>query len=133
MDIPQELLRNIYWAFREPKYSTQSDFIIELKKYHKIIAGVNLKIDFNDIAFNFPKVVIQYVKYTKNDILEPQVLLIAENSQNFTLSELLYKIHNFVGVNLFSEDNCFFEGLTFATDDDPDYPDIPVYFLDTGS
>ena len=44
------------------------------------------------------------------------------------------KAHNLVGSPfLGDEDNHFFEGFTFATDKDPDYDKIPVYFLDTGS
>ncbi len=133
MDYPKEVLRDVYWAFREPTFDTIEEFIRDLKDYHRVISGESLKMDFNSIVFDFKEVVIQYVKYTDDDIEEPQVKLTADNGQNFSYKELLYKLHNHVGIDLFEDDNCFFEGLTFSQDDDPDFPDIPVYFLDTGS
>lgn len=133
MEYPKELLRDIYWSFSQGAYSSQSEFLDALKTYYKAITGNKLTLNFEDVIFDYPKIVLQYVKYTEDDVEEPQVLLDADNGQNFRLAELLYKANNDVGVNLENDDNCYFEGLTFATEDDPDFPAIPVYFLDTGS
>jgi len=130
MDYPKQVLQDIYWAYREPTFDTIEDFVTEIKHYYKTITNTKLAIDLDEILFNFPKVRIQYVKYNDGDVDEPQVDLEADNGTSFSAKELLYKLHNEVGVNLFEDDNCYFEGLTFADIDDDD---IPVYFLDTGS
>lgn len=135
MSYPQELFRDVYWAFREPTFDVVNEFVSELKDYHKEITGGTLSLKFDEVVLSVPEVVIQYVKYSndKGDIDEPQVKLTADNNKDFTTKELLFKIHNLVGINLFEDDNCFFEGLSYSTDDDPDFPGIPVYFLDTGT
>jgi len=133
MEYPEELLRNIYWAFSEGTIENREEFMNLIRDYHEEISGSVFPIQPEEIIFNHPKMVLQYVKYTDTeDFEEPQEMIEAENGENFTGEELLFKIHQ-VGVNLEDEDNCYFEGLTFATNDDPDFIDIPVYFLDTGN
>ncbi len=135
MNYDKELLRDIYWSFNNEQYDSQKDFEAALTEYYKLISGDNIPIQFDKIVINSPKVVIQYMKYNydEEDWDEPQVLFEAGNENGFTAGELLYKIHKDIGKELEGEDNVFFEGLTFATIDDPDFPKIPVYFLDTGS
>ncbi len=135
MNYPQELLRDIYWSFANGTFSSQKKFLKELKKYYKEIAGNEIPLDLDKVIYPYPKMVIQYMKYNyaDEDWDEPQVLLRSEEEKGFTAGELLYKIHNTIGKHLATEDNCYFEGLTFGTDQDPDYPDTAVYFLDTGT
>lgn len=134
MEYPKQLLRNIYWAFSEGAINSMENFALAITSYHRDISGSNLPVQLNEVIFNHPKIVLQYVKYDEeiDDFEEPQELVEADNGESFTVKELLYKIHQ-VGINLENEDNCYFEGLTFATSDDPDFLNIPVYFLDTGS
>lgn len=133
MEYPKVLLRNIYWAFSEGPIENQENFINRLTSYHEQISGVKLPMGLDKIIFDYPKIVLQYVKYDENDDFEePQELIEANNGESFSARELLFKIHQ-VGINLENDHNCYFEGLTFATSDDPDFPEIPVYFLDTGS
>jgi hypothetical protein len=135
MDYPKELLKDIYWAFSNGQYANQNEFETAIKTYHKEIVGGGLPVNLNTVLFESPKLVIQYDMYNEEeeDYDELQELLVAENGNNFTAGELLYKIHKHIGSKLEDDDNCYFEGLLFATIEDPDYPDIPVYFLITGT
>jgi len=72
---------------------------------------------------------LQYLKYTEDDFEEPYEPLEAANGLNFTVKELLYKVHK-VGVNLENDDNCYFEGLLYSNDENEN---APIYFLRTGS
>ncbi len=134
MNYPQELLRNIYWSFANGEFSSQEDFVSELKAYYKEISDKSLT-NIDSIIFKHPKIVLQYLKYNEQeeDYDEPQELLEADNGINFTFIELMFKMHQKIEPALKNEDNCYFEGLTFGTTEDPDYQQIPVYFLDTGS
>ena len=133
MEYPKQLVTNIYWAFSEGPVANQEEFFEKLTAYHEAISGQALPVSPDEVIFEHHVMVLQYVKYLGNDDYEePQVPIQADNEQNFTAKELLYKIHQ-VGLNLENDDNCYFEGLTFATSDDPDFMEIPVYFLDTGN
>lgn len=135
MEYPEELLRDIYWAFSNGQFGNEADFKEELKTYHKAIAGKALSVQLDDTILDHPKVVIQYMKYNddEEDYDEPQEIFEADNGKSFKTGELLFKINETIGLELEEEDNRFFEGLTFGTEDDPDFPKIPVYFLDTGT
>ena len=69
------------------------------------------------------------LRNTDDDFEEPYELVEAENGLNFTVKELLYKVHQ-VGVNLENDDNCYFEGLLYSNDENEN---VPIYFLRTGS
>ena len=140
MEFPEELFKEIYWSFSEPLFDTQNEFRDALKTYHKTIGyktGLP-PIKWEEVVIESPVVGIQCAIFPSTEdeeIMEPQKELTADNGKNFTAKELLFKVHNLVGVPyLADEDNRFFEGLTFATEEDPSFPDgTPVYFLDTGS
>lgn len=59
--------------------------------------------------------------------------MIAANGKFFTIGELLYKIHNVVCDNLENDDHVYFEGLDLWEGEHPNYPNIPLYFLQQGS
>jgi hypothetical protein len=42
-------------------------------------------------------------------------------------------MHNAICGALANEDHHYFEGLTYSTDQDPNYKGFPVYFVDLGS
>lgn len=129
MNYPKELFRDIYWSFSIGEITSIAEFTSKLETYHKDISGKKIPVKWDEIVFNFPKLELQYLKYTNDDIEEPFELVLADNRQNFTAKELLFKTHK-VGVNLKNDDNRYFEGLTFADDDNEG---VPIYFLDTGS
>jgi len=135
MEYKQELLRDVYWSFANGQYENKAIFLEELKAYFKEISGKSFSLDTDKIIVNQPKMVIQYMKYNfdEDEYDEPQLLLEADNGTGFSQGELMHKIHVEIGAKLEDDDNCYFEGLTFATDDDPDFSGIPVYFLDTGT
>lgn len=129
MEYPKYLFRDIYWSFTNDTISTSDEFVRELEEYYKEITGKKFPLKWNEIAFNYPKIELQYVKYIDDDLEEPFEELVADNNKNFSVKELLFKIH-LVGINLKDDDNCYFEGITFANDDNEG---VPIYFLDTGS
>lgn len=138
MNYPEILFKDIYWTFWEPSYNNQDDFQEAFKTYHKSIGykGKYPPIKWNEVCITASKVILQYVIFPSNDneeIAEPQVKLLADNGTSFTPKELLFKMHNSLREKLENEDHHFFEGLTFSTDQDPNYKGFPVYFVDLGS
>lgn len=129
MNYPKKLLQDIYWSFSIGEISNISTFINEIENYHKAISGKKLPLKWDEIIFDSPRLELQYVKYTKDDIEEPFELIQADNGINLSAKELLFKIHK-IGINLKNDDNCFFEGLTFSGEENEG---VPIYFLDTGS
>ena len=139
MEYKKELLRDVYWSFALEQHSKQAAFEAALLAYHDEISGKKLPFKMNEIVLPFPEVVIQYLVWEEqeddddDDFSEPQIKLIADDKKGFTFGEILYKIHSSIGEILAEGESYFFEGLTFAIDDDPDFPGIPVYFLEQGS
>lgn len=138
MKYPEILFKDIYWTFLEPTYSDIDAFQNAFKDYHKSIGykGKFPPIKWNEVCIKAPKVILQYVIFpkTENDeITEPQVEILADNNTSFTPKELLFKMHNAICVALANEDHHYFEGLTYSTDQDPNYKGFPVYFVDLGS
>jgi hypothetical protein len=138
MNYPAILFKDIYWTFLQPIFDNQTEFQEAFTTYHKSIGykGKLPPIKWNEVCVNAPKVILQYVIFPSNDeeeITEPQVEIVADNNKNFTPKELLFKMHNFISIHLQNEDHHYFEGLTFATDKDPNFKDFPVYFVDLGS
>lgn len=138
MNYPQILFKDIYWTFLEPTYSDKDEFQTAFKEYHKSIGyqGKYPPIKWDEPCLIASKVILQYVIFPKSEndeIIEPQVEILADNESFFTPKELLFKMHNTINEALKNEDHHYFEGLTFSTDQDPDYKDFPVYFVDLGS
>ena len=129
MSYPKYLFKDIYWSFSIGDINNVEDFVKEMEEYYKAISGKKFRLNWNEIAFDFPNLELQYVKYTDEDVEEPYELVEADNGQNFTVKELLYKVHK-VGINLENDDNCYFEGLMYSDDDNDG---VPIYFLITGS
>lgn len=139
MNYPKELFRNVYWTFLEPTFPDPNSFRDRLKEYHKGIGykGKLPPIKWEEVCIESKEVVVQYAIFpeTENDeIKEPQIKLTADNGRNFKAKELLFKMHNAICGEVANQDHHFFEGLTFATDQDLDYEKgTPVYFVDLGS
>lgn len=129
MSYPKYLFKDIYWSFSIGEITSIEDFVSEIEGYYKAISRKKFPLKWNEVVFDFPKLELQYVKRTENDIEEPYELVEADNGQNFTVKELLYKTHK-VGINLENDDNCYFEGLLYSEDDNEG---VPIYFLITGS
>lgn len=129
MSYPKFIFKDIYWSFSIGDITNIEDFVKEMEEYYKAISGNKFPLKWNEIVFDFPKLELQYVKYTDDDIEEPYELVEADNGQNFTVKELLYKTHK-VGINLENDDNCYFEGLMYSEDENEG---MPIYFLTTGS
>jgi hypothetical protein len=139
MQYPKELFKNVYWTFIEPIFKEQNDFRDRLKEYHKGIGykGKLPPIKWEEVCLQVKEVVVQYAIFpdTENgQIKEPQIKIVADNGKSFTAKELLFKMHNAICNEVADQDHHFFEGLTFATDQDPDFEEgTPVYFVDLGS
>lgn len=129
MNYPKFIFKDIYWSFSIGPIDSAEDFAREMEEYYRAISGKKFPLNWDDIAFDFPKLELQYVKYTNDDVEEPYELVESENGKNFTVKELLFKTHQ-VGVNLEDDDNCYFEGLMYSEDDNEG---VPIYFLTTGT
>jgi hypothetical protein len=139
MNYPKELFRNVYWTFLEPTFTDQNSFRDRLKEYHKGIGykGKLPPIKWEEVCLEAKEVVMQYAIFPEaeyDEIKEPQKKLTADNGKSFKAKELLFKMHNAICEEVANQDHHFFEGLTFATDQDPDFDKgTPVYFVDLGS
>ncbi len=138
MSTPKELLKELYWSFRE-HYQDQQSFENDLTTYNTRLSKPAPKLD--EIVFSEQKIVIQYL-FLEDDFIEDeedkQILIETDNPNGFTLSDLMYKINNTVvteddSFDLSDQDAHFFEGLEYLTDDDPDYPQTKVYYMILGS
>lgn len=151
MNTPKELLKDLYWSFRE-RYTDQSSFEEALTAYNARLLEPVSKLD--EIVFPEQKMVIQHLwipfideedeededfdEDFEEDEEDRYFLIETENKNGFTLGELMYKINN-TGItdgeeyDLSDQDAHFFEGLEYLTDDDPDYPQTKVYYMILGS
>lgn len=130
-----EIFKNILWSFNNDKFSQLEDFKTAIVNYNEKITGDTFSINLNQPILTSNKVVIQYEYWNEiiNDSVEPDFYLTADNGEFFTIGELLFKIHNCVCEKLNEDDHHFFEGLELWTGANPNYPNIPMYFLQQGS
>lgn len=135
MDYSSEMGKGILWSFDNKKFNSQEEFIKVLLAYNFEIQGQDTHVDLDERILNSPKVVIQYSYWDEgeDDTLEPDFLLSADNSNYFTLGELLYKVHNEVYEKLSNDDHRFFEGFDLWKGENPNNPNVPLYFLQQGS
>lgn len=132
-EFPDEIMREIQFSFFSDQATPYDEFIKNLKAFQKEIYRPRIK--DKEIVLKTNTLVVQYEKYNyeKADFDEPREVIRTENKKGFTAGELLYKLHKTIGPILEREDNRYFEGLTFATIHDEEFPGLPVYFLDTGT
>jgi len=132
MSYPKFLLKDLYWSFAEGVISDEEAFVNRFETYHKsILKAKKMPFDWNAIAFDFPKIDIQFLKYNEEeeDYDEPSEILTSNNEKNFTFKELLFKIHQECAV-LENDDRCYFEGLMYSGSEEDG---VPTYFVITGS
>ena len=131
---PKLIMKDVLWVFTD-YYETMDKFIEKLIKYNEEISGIPFLFDQFEIALNSPKINIQYMYWDDNDedIIESDFELTANNQKAFTKCELLYKVNNEVFEKLKMIDNHFFEGFQLFDRDNPNSPDVPLYFLLQGS
>jgi hypothetical protein len=132
MSYPKKLLQELYWTFSFGAITDENVFISQFETYHKSILGAKkMPFKWSDVAFNFPKIEIQYLKYNEEeeDYDEPSKIINANYGKNFSYQELLFKIHQECSV-LEDDDRCYFEGLMYS---DSEENGIPTYFVMTGS
>lgn len=142
METPVSMLKDLYWSFFK-KFDDKTEFEKELTEYNTRLLKPKPKLD--KIVFQESKIVIQFLAQQDEEDdnedyeEEQQILLETTNPQGFTLSELMYQINNQVienetlGIDISEQDACFFEGLEYLGDEDPDYPQVKVYFMLLGS
>lgn len=135
MEFQSQILQNILWNFNEQEFSSIENFRIALQDYNEKIAGERISENLDKSILRTNKIAVQYEYWDENieDTIEPDFLLHADNGEFFTSIELLFKIHNYVSEKLRKDDHHFFEGLELWTGENPNYPDIPLYFLQQGS
>lgn len=135
MQHPKRLMNDVLWNFKDKAYSSVPEFIIAVMKYNENIFGEDFEFDTDKKALESPTVVIQYSYWDDEleDDMEPDFLLNAANGQFFTQGELLYKVHQRVREKLQDQDHSFFEGFLLWEGENPNNPDVPLYFVMQGS
>ena len=148
-------LNDISWSFSSKTYTSQEEFNQEIIDYQKTIFKTDEKWKPNEIVFNFPELNIQYEAWITDasQLLNNETLLDeedafhqdnsdegmfqvevvshlkADNGENFTALEFLFKTHN-QQANKELGDHVFFEG----TDEDPNIIDgLPLCYIACGS
>jgi len=148
-------LNNISWSFDDKTYTDSTKFNAEITDYQQSIHGTTSKWKPDEMLCNYPKLQIQYMAWiTKpSDLHENEVLidddkdvfekypdeeehqveivatLKADNGQNISALEFLFKTHNQMA-NKELGDHIFFEG----TDASPEMSGgIQTYFIACGS
>jgi len=134
MEYPQKIMQNILWSFSKPPYIKTENFSKDLIAYNQEITGKSFDIELYKPILHSGKVVIQYMYFDdEGEEIEPNFVLEADNQSFFTIEELLFKVHNKVHENLNDSDNIFFEGFLLWEGENPNNPDLPLYFLLQGS
>ncbi|MBC9797861.1 hypothetical protein [Sinomicrobium weinanense] len=135
MNYPKEIMTGILWSFEDRKFNRLEEFENALIKYNKDIKGESFAFDLTDNILNAPKVTIQYQYWDEKeeDHIEPDFLLSAYNNEFFLQGELLFKVHQEVCEKLKDADNKYFEGFVLWEGENPNNPEIPLYFLLQGS
>ncbi len=134
-EFPKKMMTNILWNFSDDEYNSQSNFITSLLAYNEKIFGEDFELEKDKKILDCPKVVIQYIYWDekKEDDIEFDFLLIADDGVSFNQTELLFKVHNKVCEKLIEADNSYFEGFLLWEGENPNNPNIPLYFLLQGS
>lgn len=133
MEQPKFLLKDILWSFDNPNFDSIEAFKNELVAYNEKITKKTFELDLKVEILKGKQVVVQYIYWEDEEMEEPQFLLTADNNFFFTGEELLFKVHNAVCEKLQDADNIFFEGFQLWQGENPNYPNIPLYFLLQGS
>ena len=84
-----------------------------MKNYNEEISNKNFVIDLSENTISFPKIVVQYSSWDqkRDEEVEKDFTLQADNGRFFTTGELLYKVHNEICLEMQEIDNHFFEGF----------------------
>lgn len=135
METTKTMMKDVLWNFEKEKFPSLEKFKEALIKYNETIKGEPSKINLEENVLNTKQVVIQYSCWDEQeeDEIEPSFLLEADNNSFFSAGELLFKVHNQVRDQLKDEDHKFFEGFDLWEGENPNYPDVPLYFLEQGS
>jgi len=133
-EFPKKIIQSIPWNFKNDAYDSMEEFSKDLVAYTEKVTDEDFDIELYKPILYSNKVVIQYMYYDKEgEEIEPDFLLEASNSTFFTIEELLFKVHNKVCEKLKEADNSYFEGFLLWEGENPNYPDLPLYFLLQGS
>lgn len=134
MDYPQKIIQNIVWSFTKPPYETLEEFSKELIAYNEKITEEDFDIELYKPILHSGKVVIQYMYFDdEGEEIEPNFVLESDNHIFFTIEELLFKVHNEIHEDLKDSDYVFFEGFLLWEGENPNHPDLPLYFLLQGN
>ena len=135
MEPIKTMIKDVLWNFEKDKFTSLEEFKKALIKYNEDITGNSFKLSLDEPFFKLPEIMIQYSHWddVEEDEVEPSFLIKANNKKAFTRGELLYKVHNEVCEQLKDEDHKFFEGFDLWEGENPNYPNIPLYFLQQGS
>lgn len=149
------VLNEIAWAFKDKLYSNLKEFNKDVQQYQIDILGDEDLWKPNEIVISSPQIQVCYEAWLKSpkDLHKNESLTVpigdvfsddvaedeyqeaeviakfdADNGENFTADEFLFKVHNTL-VNKELGDHIFFEGIE---EDDQDF-EIPTFYIICGS
>jgi hypothetical protein len=132
---PREVMHDVHWSFRGPKFRSRAKFVEAVRQYYEDLGADG---DWQPGDWRPDEVVLRAARVRVSpDVADtsweedPIAELTADDGEAFTAGELLFKVHNAFVALLRNGDHVFFEGFTLATDQRKSGP--PLYDLDLGS
>lgn len=130
-DLPEKLMKDVYWAFSKGVFGNREEFDEKVRDYHIRIKGEDVWRS-NEEIFPHSSIQICYEFWAENgeEEIEAFFEIEADNGETFSAGELLFKINNAVAENVSRGDHIFFEGLTLSKET---HDGKPFYWLYLGS
>lgn len=130
-DLPEKLLKDVYWAFTRGVFENREEFDEQVRDYRIRITGEDV-FKPNDEVFPRSTIQICYEFWTENgdDQIEEIFELEADSGETFSAGELLFKINNIVAKKVSRGDHVFFEGLNLSEEK---HDGKPFYWMYLGS
>jgi hypothetical protein len=127
---PDEMMHDVHWSFRGPKYRSRTKFVEAVRQYYR---DVELDGDWRpgEVVLRVPRVRLSPDVACTDWDEHPVVEVRADDGEAFTAGELLFKAHNAFVALLRDGDHVFFEGFTLDSNQQKGKP--PLYNVDLGS
>ncbi len=130
MDLPKQVMDEVYWSFTGTVSSDIAAFNHQVQQYQISIKDENTWRP-EEVVIPCPKIRVLYMCWQDGDQVEPIIELTSDNGKSFSAGELLFKVHNAVVEKLREIDHHFFEGFCLSSRQSSHK--APLYILSQGS
>lgn len=114
----KELLSDVLWSFQKSSYSSQAEFLQALKKYNEDVLKKPFKYP---VATPIPSIgktmkILLFDEFSEEYQSKEanEFIITADNGQNLSGLEILYKLNNHLYPLLKNSDFCYFEGISIC-------------------